>query len=806
MAFDEKYLDELLNSIEPIINPEGIRDESDDSIPDVPEEELDSDVAEIEDMEEEPVEETSPLEEVESAEVETLEAPAAENVAEAPAEDMDPNKQLSADEIAAMFAASGNNDPVAEEPAAEEVVEEPVASPLGEVAPAEDMDPNKQLSADEIAAMFAASGNNDPVAEEPAEEAVAEEAAAEPAAPAEDMDPNKQLSADEIAAMFAASGNNDSVEEEPVEEATVEVPAEMDISLDATLAGLAEEASLEEPMADASEDAPAPEPLELDISDGEVDLSAFLNEEPSPEEKLGASAVEELPSGDISLDSLLGDEEPISLDSLMQDEPEPEVQELDMSMSEDEINELLANAKSAGEADTMSSSEDDILATLASAGDEDLGDIQAILNSDENHEAVDEQAFMEATTVEDVASTALETPEERKKREKAEKKAARKNKKKKKGEEAEGGEEATATGEEAVEKQSIFKKIFTMLTESDDDLEEAVKEAEAAEAAAAGAMGGDGDMSVPEAAETGITDENKEILAEIDSEKEEGKKGKKKKKKKKGKKGKEGEEGSEEGADKGEEGEEGEEGKGKKKKKKEKKPKAPKVKEEETPQKPLKKLPKKRVRVTILFMLTMLAVIIVACFGLNKILNLQDARWAFDNRDYTTTYVDLYGLDLKGSDKEIYDKSATILIIDRKLSSYKNYKQLGMEVEALNALIEGVKMYPELHERAVVLGVENDVNDTYLQIIAALGEYGLTEADAQEIAAYESKVKYTRRLQSVANGTPFTYDADIAAPAAAEGEETPAPADDAVSASQNMNDLLEEEKDFLPDDPNKVLE
>ena len=131
-----------------------------------------------------------------------------------------------------------------------------------------------------------------------------------------------------------------------------------------------------------------------------------------------------------------------------------------MSMSEDEINELLANAKSAGEADTISSSEDDILATLASAGDEDLGDIQAILNSDENHEAVDEQAFMEATTVEDVASTALETPEERKKREKAEKKAARKNKKKKKAEEGEGGEEATATGEEAVEKQSIFKKIF----------------------------------------------------------------------------------------------------------------------------------------------------------------------------------------------------------------------------------------------------------------------------------------------------------------------------------------------------------
>ncbi|MCM1180996.1 MAG: hypothetical protein NC347_12105 [Clostridium sp.] len=112
--------------------------------------------------------------------------PAEEPVA-APALDGDPNKQLSADEIAALFAAS---DPA---PKREKPAEKPAAT---------DIDPNKQLSADEIAALFAAS-DPAPKAEAPA----AEEPKTEPAnvAPVT-SDPNKQLSADEIAALFAQMG------------------------------------------------------------------------------------------------------------------------------------------------------------------------------------------------------------------------------------------------------------------------------------------------------------------------------------------------------------------------------------------------------------------------------------------------------------------------------------------------------------------------------------------------------------------------------------------------------------------------
>ncbi|MDD6072492.1 MAG: hypothetical protein PUC12_17025 [Clostridiales bacterium] len=134
----------------------------------------------------------------------------------------DPNKQLSPDEIAALFAAA---DPApkktvkpveepAEEIAEEMISEEPAASEPIAVTPVSD-DPNKQLSPDEIAALFAAA---DPAPKKP-EKTVAEtpsepvnptpvaEVSEEPASitPVSD-DPNKQLSPEEIAALFAQMG------------------------------------------------------------------------------------------------------------------------------------------------------------------------------------------------------------------------------------------------------------------------------------------------------------------------------------------------------------------------------------------------------------------------------------------------------------------------------------------------------------------------------------------------------------------------------------------------------------------------
>lgn len=149
--------------------------------------------------------------------------------AAAPEPDLsDPNKQLSPDEIAALFASMSDNgadktpEPVVEEPAPvieepepvveeaapvieepEPVVEEPapvIEEPAPAAAPKPDLsDPNKQLSPDEIAALFASM--TDEVTDSAPQPAVEEP----PKAPEADLsDPNRQLSPDEIAALFSS--------------------------------------------------------------------------------------------------------------------------------------------------------------------------------------------------------------------------------------------------------------------------------------------------------------------------------------------------------------------------------------------------------------------------------------------------------------------------------------------------------------------------------------------------------------------------------------------------------------------------
>ena len=126
-------------------------------------------------------------------------SPAAEE-AVADTTNSDPNRQLSADEIAALFAsANGGTGEAESEPAAEEAV-----------ADTTDSDPNRQLSADEIAALFAsANGGTGEAKSEPPAEAVTEpvpEVKEEPAKPpvVDLNNTNRNLTPDEIAALFSS--------------------------------------------------------------------------------------------------------------------------------------------------------------------------------------------------------------------------------------------------------------------------------------------------------------------------------------------------------------------------------------------------------------------------------------------------------------------------------------------------------------------------------------------------------------------------------------------------------------------------
>ena len=124
----------------------------------------------------------------------------AEEEAVADTTNSNPNRQLSADEIAALFAsANGGTGEAKSEPAAEEAVADTTNS-----------DPNRQLSADEIAALFAsANGGTGEAKSEPPAEAVTEpvpEVKEEPAKPpvVDLNNTNRNLTPDEIAALFSS--------------------------------------------------------------------------------------------------------------------------------------------------------------------------------------------------------------------------------------------------------------------------------------------------------------------------------------------------------------------------------------------------------------------------------------------------------------------------------------------------------------------------------------------------------------------------------------------------------------------------
>ena len=420
-----------------------------------------------------------------------------------------------------------------------------------------------------------------------------------------------------------------------------------------------------------------------------------------------------------------------------------------------EINDLLEGA------DQGVSPDDDILAMLEGA--DDGGD--SSFDFFENDEAAREAESIRELTPEEIA--AREGGGKPKKEKKKRKKLF--GKKKKGGDEEAAAEEtgdeleallAEAAGQEpgadeAEEKEEkkpgFFAKLMNFLLESDED-----EDPVAAEVLADNA----GEMGT-------VTDENKALLEEL---KEEDKKGKKKKKKdkKKGKKGKDGEGEGEEGA----EGEE-EEKKVKKKKKKEKKKKD----EEEVDlfAPPEKKLSKKKVIAVFVFCGTIAACIVLLSSFLPNYTEMREAHVAYDHQDYAQVYELLYGKELDEQDEALFQRSNLILQMNRKLTSYENYVNLDMRLEALNALITGVERYQVVLPEAETYNVAGEVSDIYAQILERLSaDFGVSEADALEIIALEDDVAYSQRLEAIISGAVY-------------GEEVPA----------GRQDILPEEEEII---------
>lgn len=332
--------------------------------------------------------------------------------------------------------------------------------------------------------------------------------------------------------------------------------------------------------------------------------------------------------------------------------------------------------------------------------------------------------------------------------------------------------EAEAEEETKPVKQNIFSKFLSFLTETDEDDEtEKIKKEHGMEP----------------------SDENKNILEELDAE---DKKKKKKKVRGKGKKADKEETDNQEVDESLDE----EQDKPDTKKKKEKKVKV----QKEIPaisSKPEKKISKKSVSLIIGFSLTITVVIVVFCVLIPGILDKRKARDAYYTADYKKAYELLYGKELDNSDTLIFNKSKTILEMNRKLTSYHNYMGMGMEVQALDALMSAVEKYPDILVKAEEYHVTQEVNAIYTTILNILNDrYYMIEPLAQLIVAYEDDVTYTRKLESIVYGTPFLEPVEVTESAAPVSDVLP---EEQAIIDDNMLDLTQEDNTSIESNDNE---
>ncbi|MCM1189412.1 MAG: hypothetical protein NC541_08965 [bacterium] len=167
----------------------------------------------------------------------------------------------------------------------------------------------------------------------------------------------------------------------------------------------------------------------------------------------------------------------------------------------------------------------------------------------------------------------------------------------------------------------------------------------------------------------------------------------------------------------------------------------------------------------------------------------SNARTAYYQGDYETCYRDLFGKKLDETESIMFGKSESILYIRLWMREYEFWVEEGDELQALDSLIQSVDRYPELYEYANRWNAGSEVAAGYAAILNALEErYGLTESQAKEIASQRNDITYTRMVTAVVEGKSLEKWNEPDAPTA---QDTPEEAEDG-----GMSDPLPEEEEL----------
>lgn len=277
-----------------------------------------------------------------------------------------------------------------------------------------------------------------------------------------------------------------------------------------------------------------------------------------------------------------------------------------------------------------------------------------------------------------------------------------------------------------------------------------------------------------------MSEENQEILDELDREKEEPGK-EKKPKKKKAKKAKE----------------------KKKKEAKPKKAKPPKPKKEKKPKEPEpyipgKKLTFRKMLPVLLLGATLGAVIFILAYLSVDYMAKREAVAAYEAGDYRSCYLSLYGKKLNETEAEMYGKSESILSIQLCYQEYQKIAQDGSDAEILDNLIQVVNKYPALQAYALQWNAASEVDAVYSQLLAILYErFGVTEEQAREIAAIKGDIAYTKAVMALVEGKGYKAEEIPNVPEDPSAQNPDGAGADDIPGSEDIDG---EEPDVLPEE------
>lgn len=125
-------------------------------------------------------------------------------------------------------------------------------------------------------------------------------------------------------------------------------------------------------------------------------------------------------------------------------------------------------------------------------------------------------------------------------------------------------------------------------------------------------------------------------------------------------------------------------------------------------------------------------------------INIQNATNSFNMQRYNEAYNEVYGLDIKDEDIEIYDKIMTVMFVNKQLNSYNNYSAIGMYPEALDSLLKGLERYDKYYTLATKLGIQTDLDYVRNQIVNELDNvFLLSVEDAYDIINQPDQTQYS---------------------------------------------------------------